>query len=71
MTLIADIATGHTWGADLAFLLAVIAAALAAVVQLLPARRTSPDGHPVSYARFAPVLVAVALALVALGLLLL
>lgn len=75
--MIADIATGHTWGADVCFLVAVIAAALAVVVQFVDRPRrghTAPsDGTVVALRSYSwpSVLTGVALALIALGLLIL
>jgi hypothetical protein len=63
------IASGHLWGADLCFLLAVIFAALAAALTVVPVRRTA--GEAAREYVWAPVLGWVGVALLALGWLLL
>ena len=68
MTLLADISTGNTDTADVLFLLGGIFAVLAAVLHVVPTRTTT-DGRAVTTARYAPVLLAAAVALVAFGLL--
>ena len=55
--------------ADWAFLVGLILAGLAAVAYAVPAKTTDPPRY--AYARWAPALVAAAVALVAFGLLLL
>jgi hypothetical protein len=75
---LADIATGHTWGADVCFLLAMILAVVSAALQIVDARpvgRAAPaDGtlHTI-HARgpWASVLLALSLGFIALGLLIL
>lgn len=57
MTILADIATGHTAGADVLFLLAAIAAVLAAVLYATTTK----------LAAAAPVLLSVAVGLVAVA----
>jgi len=59
-----SIASGHLFGADLCFLIALILAALAAVLAVVP--RRAPDSYV-----YAPILGWVAVALLALGWLLL
>jgi len=71
--MLADIATGHTWGADVAFLLAVIVAVLAVVVEVAerrPRPARSGDGVLRSYP-WTNVLGWTAVALLALGFLIL
>jgi hypothetical protein len=67
------ITSGHYAGADWAFLIALIVAGIAAIAYATPARTTTTSDPPrsYSYARWAPVAVAAAIALIALGLLLL
>jgi hypothetical protein len=74
----ADIATGHTWGADVCFLLALILAVVSAALQIVDARPVAhearPDGtlHNIrTRGPWASVLLALALGFIALGLLIL
>jgi hypothetical protein len=75
-----DISHGHSWGADVCFLIAVICAVAAAVLYVL-ARRARPVAHDrddlgprtlhVAAPDWSPVAAALALAFIALGLLIL
>jgi hypothetical protein len=75
--MLADISTGHGWGADLCWLLAALLFAVEVVLALLarrPHRATSyPDGSTslAVHADWTGILTPLALGLIALGLLLL